>query len=224
MKLLGLITLIVITSCARQTVVMVGMQPSQKESNTDSVFISYDYSVKNGAVTFTIHNTTNRPLYWDRKKSVLFINNESFDYWDANAAVVSLSSNKQYLQNSTTLTNTTVLNKERIVFMAPRSKLTFTVGQLPVISPVQSWTDSTAKGASIRYSILDPDNSPVILRNYLTFSYTEDFKQEFPIDASWHANKVSLYRRKDFVRVNNDGVTSYPFLEGQAYYYTVAVY
>ncbi len=67
----------------------------------DTISVRYDFWYERGLVGFTISNKLNKPLYIDWKKSVLFVNNTSFPYWqDKEVSVYNSASTHQKNQMS----------------------------------------------------------------------------------------------------------------------------
>jgi hypothetical protein len=192
----------------------------------DSLRIEYDFWAQNGLLSFTIYNKLTKPIYVDWKKSSYVNNGIKLNYWDDTNITKSVgqASTAGYsgiytLKNrnfySTVINSTSITSKtERITFIPPKSmfvKNTFKL--LPIMSlPVPNYdqeqlADIRNKGKLVKTMVknYDKNNSPLIFRNFFTFSTTESFEREFYVDNEFYISKVLKVKTSQFENLGYEG-------------------
>ncbi len=186
----------------------------------DSLRIVYDIWSEKGLVTFSIYNKSNVPLYIDWKKSSYIDNSVKLNYWinEEREKSVEVYGSRFYTgpnqkpgesQSTTTgISSTSTVKIERITFIPPKSHyfrsqfyiMPISYFKLPKnskMSTVQR-NDALKKETNIYSVKFDKENSPLIFRNFLTFSYQENFEKEFYIDNEFFLSEVLEMDKKHF--------------------------
>ena len=220
MKKLVIIALVFVVSCKSYVQLFDTQATNLKlEDKTfvfenDSIKINYYFWANKGQMTFGILNKLDKPLYIDWKKSSYIDNSIKLDYWIDEEKKKSLQYYGSYyydganynpeLATSKTVgigaaTSSTV-KVERITFIPPKSK--YYRSQFHILPISYYKMDVKAKYDIIPSTIkpeekvkvykqfFDKETSPMVFRNFLTFSYTEDFKNEFYVDNEFFVNQV----------------------------------
>ena len=185
----------------------------------DTVQITYMFFAENGLMSFSIYNKTNSVFYIDWKKSSFIINSKSLKYWNDGENNNSAGIYHVYGYNPDT-NNTSrqmygfesfvATKHEKISFIPPKTnyyRADFFI--LPqkcyILKDFQSETDTvvlkklgkeSVKAFKTIYSSYSAGNSPLVFRNFLTFSFREDFKKEFSVDNKFYVNKVKVIPQK----------------------------
>jgi len=148
----------------------------------DTLKIAYLFWADKGQMRFSIYNKTLEPLYIDWFKS----------------SYISNSSAKEYLKD-----------KHRIGFIPPKSYISFNAEYPLVSSHYSKWgkdytqkteprTDNPKVNTTISSKQFTKENSPWDFRNYLTFSFNENFSNQFSIDNEYYVKAISVMDVKQF--------------------------
>lgn len=190
----------------------------------DSIIIRYSFWEERGVVAFTIYNKLSVPIYIDWKKSSLIFNQEKLNYW-ADAQITRSSSlyktytfignsaGNEYISTGNITTNTVKAKLERITFIPPQSY--FFVSNFRIkdqyvyqvdtsaLKTINSLSNSKKKNY---YYIknFNEKNSPLVFRNFLTVSLTENFNSEFYIDNGFYINQIIELNSNDFRVLKKD--------------------
>jgi hypothetical protein len=193
----------------------------------DSIEINYSFWADKGIMSFSVYNKLSKPIYIDWKKSNFISNNNKFNYWNdeerSKALSASLGYNGGYLykgpllipylsiyeSNSASLTanSSITIKPERITFIPPKS----VIYKSPYFLTNSSFPDKTnfetknesrlnnpKKNTIVFFKSFTKENSPLIFRNFLTFSLSEDFKNEFYIDNEFFVSEVDFIDKRHF--------------------------
>lgn len=198
----------------------------------DSINVSYGFWRNGGCFSFVVSNDRTRPIYMDLKKCVLFVNGSSRSYWDNKTTIITSETPYMNLYGQPMKINSSIVsNPERIVFIAPKSSYTITFKGLPIFEghfrdEVETDTSIIRPGEPAIFRTITKRtftiaNSPVIIRNYLTFSDKENFNSEFIIESNWWANQILTVKRTKFLRYGaaHDSPNSSFFEHPFSYYY-----
>jgi hypothetical protein len=196
----------------------------------DSIEINYSFWADKGIMSFSVFNKTSKPIYIDWKKSNFISNTNKFNYWDdetkTKGIAASFGQNRGYFYKgpllipylsiyesasaSLTSISSTTIKPERISFIPPKS-ITYkspyflTNSNYPdknnFESRKESRFDNPKKKTTIFYKTFTKENSPLIFRNFLTFSFSEDFKDEFYVDNEFFVNEVDMIDKRHFERL-----------------------
>ena len=188
----------------------------------DSLKITYSFWAENGLITFAIYNKLNVPLYVDWKKSSYIQNSLKLNYWEDKIITKGTSINRSYYYDGPLLypgyavsksVNNSVSSStkiERITFIPPTSNFFRTqfyilpLNNIPVDKSFRKLEiprkDKPNKTTKIHEKTYLFENSPLIFRNYLTFSYSEGFESEFYVDNQFYISKVTKIDRKVFFK------------------------
>lgn len=195
----------------------------------DTLRITYNFWAEKGLIAFEVYNKADKPLYIDWKKSSYINNKIKLNYWENEIVSKSyvtrygsyyfFGDNVNRKASSFNLESSisSITKAERITFIPPKSK--YYRSQF-VIYPTKHFkfkskkkfkkvprNDNPKKETKIYELSFSKKHSPLIFRNFITFSFTEDFETEFYIDNEFHISKVTEMNRKHFEQVqrNEDG-------------------
>jgi len=176
----------------------------------DSLKISYNFWARNGLMAFTVYNKLNKPLYIDWKKSSYIDNSVKLNYWvdgEITKTKEYYGSYYYYGQIAGTASSTT-MSVERITFIPPKSKYPRSQFYILPNNYVKMNPDADFKQVPLNNKppkttkvyerFYEKYYSPLVFRNFLTFSYSEDFKNEFYVDNEFYISKINEMDSKHF--------------------------
>ena len=181
----------------------------------DTLKITYNFWNEKGLMRFTIYNKLDVPLYIDWKKSSYIDNSVKLNYWeDVESSLMSHSSyyysgyygNYSNYSTSKGSSRTTKTKEERITFIPPKSNYSraqyyilpnrlFGINESSKEVPLNG---NSKKKTKLYEKEFNNKNTPLIYRNFLTSSLTEDFESEFYIDNEFYISKVIEMDSKHF--------------------------
>lgn len=206
----------------------------------DSIQITYWLWDENGVMSFAVHNPTDRPIYIDWYKSALIYNGQRLPYWSesrhttvegitqrSDLTILKVNDYLGRITASTTgrsvFAGAMVETKpERISFIPPRSSLFRNTRWNLLTSTIkngQNWTNTEVPASydnrrkeEVKVREYTQDQSPLVFRNFMTWSFTERFDQEFYVDDAFWVKRVSSMRNREFrgKRLSGDG-PPYPY-------------
>lgn len=183
----------------------------------DSIKITYSFWQKKGLVTFGIYNKLNQPIYVDWKKSSYIDNSIKLNYWIEEERSNSLNVYGNYYYSGPSLipgnhystigvNNSVKIKIERITFIPPKSNYYcshFYIMPNAFINLNRSSSTYNEKNKSFEV-YYTKDNTPLLFRNFITFSLSEDFKSEFYIDNEFYVSEVLEMNKDDFQYYKRD--------------------
>jgi hypothetical protein len=198
----------------------------------DSLKITYSFWQEKGIMSFTIYNKSNKPLYIDWKKSSFINNSVKLNYWIDEEKTKAISVYGTYfydgplLKPGYPLINTggasisSTMKEERITFIPPESN--YYRSQF-YIFPITAFTmdtksafdevprkDKPKKRTKVFKATFTKENSPLVFRNFLTFSFYENFDAEFYVDNEFFIQQILEMDRKHFEQIRyNENQRSY---------------
>tara|TARA_R100000306_G_scaffold31558_1_gene33631 strand:- start:16201 stop:16962 length:762 start_codon:yes stop_codon:yes gene_type:complete len=179
----------------------------------DSLKITYNLWKEKGLMQFEIYNKLNVPLYIDWRKSSYIDNTVKLNYWEdvehTNALYLGYYYKSALLgRRSAGVSNSTKTKDERITFIPPKAKYarsqfyiiprSFTVLDKNGPSTEVALREGSSKTAKVFYKEYSKESTPRVFRNFLTFSLTEDFTNEFYIDNEFYISKILEMDRDNF--------------------------
>lgn len=183
----------------------------------DTLRIIYNFNSEGGTMSFLVLNKLNVPLYLDWRKSSFILNNSKNNYWDDIIETKTIGSNLGFSKSQNLNTNLWNLNSiglsafasivtkpERITFIPPSTLIPqnkFTLYPKSYYSfrgkpEITEQIFDSKKVYKIQLENYNAQNSPLIFRNFLTFSTTENFASEFYIDNSFYVDCVKKIKSK----------------------------
>ena len=195
----------------------------------DSVKITYNFWAECGLLSFSIYNKLDKPLYIDWKKSSYIENSNKRDYWvdEEQANSASFYGNYfyygAYKSYGVSSSSTTKVKIERITFIPPKSKYNRCQFYLLPISyykldkdlsfdEVQR-QDKPKKNTKVYRINFTKESSPLVFRNFLAFSLTENFKDEFYIDNEFYIETIKEINEKHInVKSEKKGTAFFIFI------------
>lgn len=186
----------------------------------DSVKITYSFWKEKGLMTFSIFNKLDKPLYIDWKKSSYVDNSVKLDYWVDEEISKVISSYGSYFYADPLLmpgyivsstggaSVSSTFKEERITFIPPSSN--YYRSQFYIL-PINFFkldtktdfvevprNDKPKKKTKLYKATFSKENSPLVFRNFLTFSLSEDFTSEFYVDNEFYIEEILEMDRRHF--------------------------
>lgn len=186
----------------------------------DSISIIYSFWGEDGRFSFAFVNKLNVPLYIDWKKCSFIKNGSKLDYWQegsTNKGVV-LGSTVQQNPNEIFLNNLSLVyskveENERITFIPPKSsiyRITYKIQDTPIVLSDTASNTYIAGKKKNKMNLLTSSetfcktNSPITLRNFITYSLSESFDQMIYVDNSFHVYNLYEVRLESFEKKVHD--------------------
>jgi len=179
--------------------------------------IIYSFWVFGGTMTFVVYNNSDKPIYIDWKKSSFIYQGSRLTYWEdkeihnttgkfsnitlSGASILSLFSpfTTASIGIGSFKSLTMIEKEERITFIPPKSKYLkssyilatkpFSMKNATVMKVNR--TDKPKKTTKIKVLEFDKNSSPLSFRNYITWSYDENFVVENHIDDEFYVKKIT---------------------------------
>jgi hypothetical protein len=248
---LPIIALILLTSCKSYVQVYETKAVNSVLQNecfvyeNDSLKITYTFWAQNGVLAFAVYNKLDKPIYLDWKKSAYINNSVKLNYWNDESQTNTISYGNfsyngpsvkpgQIAGNNNNLSTTNTIKLERITFIPPKSnffKSQFKILPFPIKLDINTayseenlYNDNKIKTKvfTINYT---KENTPLAFRNYLTFSYSEDFKAEFYVDNEFYIESIkemnTLHFEKTTIDKNMNESKSYPYKKLNSFYLNI---
>lgn len=186
----------------------------------DSLKITYSFWKAKGLMTFSIYNKLEKPLYIDWKKSSYIDNSVKLNYWVDEEKTKGLSAYGSYyydgplLKPGYAISSTSTVKVERITFIPPSSNYYRSQFYILPINFFKLDTktefdevprkDKPKKNTKVYKATFTKENSPLVFRNFLTFSFSEDFESEFYVDNEFYIQQILEMDRRHFVYIKRD--------------------
>ena len=217
----------------------------------DSVLqIAYSFWDNHGRLCFLLTNKSDKPIYIDWKKSSFIKNGVTFSYWDdveirkLNGVVVSSRLNNASLENTLLPFNSLsvgsdyyssveyITKQERITFVPPKTSLIRDDYKIIRMNlrinqsnqKVIAKEDTYSKKSNVITENFTKENSPLIFRNFITYSYNEEFNEEIRVDNLFYLNRVKKMRKREFQtrpKLDNKSkefISFYPYKNNRDFY------
>ncbi len=189
---------------------------------TDTLKITYNFWSSKGLITFAIFNKLDKPIYIDWKKSAYIDNAVKLDYWIDEQIVNSYEYYGSYYYRGTVLSPKTsvsissghsmstssTVKQERITFIPPKSnyfRSQFYILPYPFYKlgkndeqKVVPRNDNPKRKTTIYSKSFSKETTPRVFRNFLTFSLTENFDNEFYIDNAFYITNIKQMDKRHF--------------------------
>lgn len=222
----------------------------------DSIKITYDFWQEKGLLRFTVYNKLNRPVYLDWKKSSYINEGVKRNFWEDTESTKTTGKSKgkssrewgsmSSFFNSTNVSSSETVKPEKNTFIPPKSNYTrsqFFLLPIPFLK-IKNYPTTyemaklnrekeTVKCQEKDFNIND---TPLIFRNFLSLSYSENFEKEFYVDNEFYISKVTKIPKAQlagFKRNTTKGRGFYeedengkriiisPFYKGTSFYLTM---
>ncbi|MBC7553334.1 MAG: hypothetical protein H7257_05095 [Taibaiella sp.] len=203
---------VVFSGCSRFTQV-VYVTPTTEDIKNINHFYTYEnedvkvvywFWAEHGIMSFLLWNKTDLPMYIDWKKSALINNGRRESYYTSKNA----SNYKTYgttyglewldvfneyynLNNNSKLSRQGLVKGERVTFIPPKSYITQAFYNLTA-NIYFDVTDRNTEMETINFCkvYVSRSNKDITFRNFITYSFAENFATENYIDNEFHLNKV----------------------------------
>lgn len=211
----------------------------------NGIDIIYSFWTKGGIMAFVIYNNSDKPIYVDWKKSSFIYQGSRFVYWEdkemktTKGLISNVSLSKVPIKNLFSPFNTTsiglgsfneatvISKEERITFIPPKSK--YIKSSYTLIDKPFSMKDAriievprgnkSKKTTQIKVKEFDKMSSPLMFRNFITWSFDEKFSTENYIDDEFFVKKItSMYNYYFRGKSDKNGNFEMPFSSPQKFY------
>ncbi len=186
-------------SCSSQTQLLetksniqLDASKNQYVFDNDTVRIEYDFWANKGILGYRIFNKLDVPVYIDWKKSSFIQNGRKMDYWSDQSVTNTASYDYSYYRNLwLSQSSSTTSKPERILFLAPKSyiiaeRFFLCSGPISIANNISSVVvhvpGTQNKSVSAKQREYDQSGSPLVFRNFLTYSLSEQLTSERYLD------------------------------------------
>ena len=213
----------------------------------DTLKITYAFWTMKGIVSFTVYNKLDVPIYIDWKKSSYIDNSNKLNYWvDEEITKSTVYYGSYYydgpllkpgfsVSESSGSVTESKIKIERLTFIPPKSNyyrsqfhllpLVFYGFDLSSESQEVIKNGTQKEKTKIYYKDFSKAESPLVFRNFLAFSLTEDFNTEFYVDNEFYLSNMKEmdYRHFKYLEKDNKGKQIYvrPFKKQTSFYLMV---
>jgi hypothetical protein len=175
--------------------------------SNDDLIINYNFWSENGIISINIYNKSENPIYIDWNRSHLIFNELSMEYWNEaeDTQLITevsqstfLSGNNAFLKKSVNLSSS--ISPKKIIHLPPQSYIHIAKY---LISTSPYWTCDYnlkyKKSKIVNTKKFTSKNSPIVFRNYLTYSSNEEFDSLKIIDNDFYVNTMHFMKEKFFL-------------------------
>jgi hypothetical protein len=246
---LGLITLVLIGCKSYIQVFETNTTNTENEGGffvyeTDMLKITYAFWAKKGILSFSVYNKLDQPIYIDWKKSSYIDNSNKLNYWVDEEISKSVSYYGSYFYDGPLLKPGFSVNEgigaaagskvkvERITFIPPKSNyyrsqfylipLPYYKFDLNTVYKEVNRNDKPKKKTKVYNKEFTKQNSPLVFRNFLALSLSEDFENEFYVDNDFFlSNMIEMnYRHFKYDKKDEKGNHQYikPYKKQTSFY------
>jgi len=217
--ILGVIFLFALGACQKSYIQVYDIKSTNTDLvnelfvfESDTIRITYYFWQKQGIMSFAVYNKLDSPIYLDWKKSSYIDNSSKLDYWVDGEVSSSLSYYGSYfysgplvkagyqVSEGAAVSTATTVKLERITFIPPNSNSFRSQFYLFPVEYLELNEDSKSievlkrrskkKMTKIYTQNFSKSDSPLVFRNYLAFSTSEDFKDEIFIDNEFYLSSI----------------------------------
>jgi hypothetical protein len=171
--------------------------------NSD-VEIGYNFWTNGGKMGYYVYNKTDKPIYvnWDRSHFVL--NNVSRDHYAVprdlyfdNVSIVRKTKRRVYYEGTEQLSKQTSYQNKTVVEVPPMSKVLS--DEFTFVNNVYD-TKKLHLGCKRKRSMsFAQDTTPVAFRNYVTYSFANNFQDAKVVDNGFYVSKITSLTRSKFL-------------------------
>jgi hypothetical protein len=197
----------------------------------DTIRIVYSFWAEGGNMSFAIFNKYSRPIYIDWKKCAYILNGQKFDYFQESVTSTSLSNDISYSDifgrvNTVGVQNNKLVKSERVIFIPPNSGVKLSTYQISDLTYHLSNFKIAKTGIKTtgEYNIkIGKEDHSVNFRSFITYSTTEDFRNEQFIDNGFFVESITICKMNSFVKktgVDKKGnpIFTYPKEQANKFY------
>ena len=176
----------------------------------DSVKIIYSLWAENGVLAFTFFNKLSNPLYIDWSKSSLIINGKKNNYWNDEIYTSSYTKSTDnysklytynpyllFQKNGYSYTDTKTSKSEKITFIPPKSFVSICKFSVDYKNNLTTNDLKIKNNNVVLKRIFNYDISPVIFRNYITYSSDENITDLNFIDDHFYLSSINEFSSND---------------------------
>jgi hypothetical protein len=206
----------------------------------DTLAIKYSFWQNKGIMSFSVYNKLNVPIYIDWKKSNYISNVLKFDYWSDKEVMKGKTSGYSYRYDGPLLVPYLRLNgsnissetfkPERVTFLPPKAIiykssyiLTTDISTSPQgsVSSKEKRPNNPQKSFTIYKKTFNKTTSPLVFRNFLTYSTQENFSEEKYVNDEFFVNEITYINWQYFKIYRTEKGNEfyeYPYQKGIYFY------
>lgn len=192
----------------------------------NDLLINYNFWAEGGQVSFKINNKTESPIYIDWDKSHFISNGISFEYWydeeETKSFSSSSTSNKSqtiirehennFLEDDFSKYNSSLIGnkvsqsvsfttrQKKTIQIPPKSSIIvskFAINRIPYFACNFNLKNTSLKSPESKK--FTKDESPLVFRNYITYSTNESFEQYKSIDNEFFISSIIFLSKETFL-------------------------
>ncbi len=178
----------------------------------DTLKVSYNFWAEKGIMAFAICNKLKIPIYIDWKKSSYIDKSVKLNYWTDNEFTSSIAVSSSYFYDGpiirpgqpfvTTVGVSSSITKkmERVTFIPPESyyyrsqfyilPIDFFALALNTNYNEVPFNLKPGKKTKVYFQSFTTENTPLVFRNFLTISLSENFAEEFYVDNQFFISEI----------------------------------
>ncbi len=189
----------------------------------DTLKITYSFWYEKGLMSFSIYNKLDKPIYIDWKKTSYIDNGVKLNYWRDEAITNTLfhsyiysgpglnpylSSKSNTISDINGFSVSNSFKPERITFIPPKSsyyRSSFYIYPKEYFNlktnsefEVLERNDDKSKKTKVYFNRFTKENSPILFRNFYTFSLNEKFDTEFFVDNEFWLSEILEMDKRHF--------------------------
>ncbi len=193
----------------------------------EDIKVSYDFWSENGVTYFSLYNKADKPMYIDWKRSVFVYNDWKNNFWVEKSTTETYLVPTGTGKNITYERKSSTVVAERYTFIPPHTYVSVPMTYVIMSSATQVNTESTGdnkmtmtitddlkkdktaqkekiasttgKGTVNVYTkAFTKETSPCRFRNFLTYSFNENFSTEKHIENEFYVSKHTQMKSKNF--------------------------
>ena len=214
----------------------------------DTLKITYSFWASRGVMSFKIFNKLNMPIYIDWRKSSFINDSDKINYWDDDITRTSTARYEgssiyhryayrgPYLSGLIGVTRTSgqvESKKERVTFIPPKSNyfrssfhllndIHYVINKTDNVKVVPR-SDNPKRTTKVYAMTFTRETTPFLFRNFITYSTTEAFSNEYYVDNEFYVKSIVEMRDKHFSGKTIQSTEDYilydtPFLKSSSFY------
>jgi|GEM_PF-413096 len=189
----------------------------------DTLKIIYSFWHEKGLMSFSIYNKLDKPIYIDWKKTSYIDNGVKLNYWRDEAITNTsfhsyiysgpglnpyLNSKSNTISDINGFAVSNSFKPERVTFIPPKSsyfRSSFYIYPKEYFNlktnsefELRERNDDNSKKTKVYFMRFTKENSPILFRNFYTFSLSEKFDTEFFVDNEFWLSEILEMDKRHF--------------------------
>ena len=156
--------------------------------------VDYNFLGGDNEMYYRLYNKGTEPIFIDLDRSHLIVNGQSFDYYQDSEQIKTIKTASTNFFNyaaNTSQFESTVRSKMKKTMQIPPKSFIVVSGPQIVSGRIFDCDLRKVKSKPVTKEYTQ-DNTPLVFRNFLTYSFSKDFKSDKSIDNAFYAEKISV--------------------------------